>query len=461
MAGFKRPKAYPFLHFLPRNSNGKVLKTPAYRLRGTDADTRGGAQVTGNTKGSNMTTQQPVWIIGGYQSDFARNLTKESLEISDLVKETATGTLMAAGISTAQVEVIHVANAMGELYVSQGHLGSMVATMVPELSGVPATRHEAACASGGVAVMAAMADLESGRYDVALVLGVEIERNVPGPVGAGYLASAAWVGHEGEGQDYVWPFTFSQIAEEYERRYGLQDEHLRRIAAQNFANAKTNPKAQTRGWATPPECFSDDDDANARVVGRVRRYDCSQVTDGGAGIVLVSDQWLRENRGTVRGPVARIAGWGHRSTSLHLQDKIDAGADAEYVFPHVRDAISDAFSRAGIEDVFQLDGIETHDCFTISQYLAIDHFGITKPGCSAEAVDSGITGRDGALPINPSGGLIGGGHPVGASGVRMMLDGYLQVTGQATGYQVEGARRFATLNFGGSTATVVCTVIEG
>jgi acetyl-CoA C-acetyltransferase len=408
-----------------------------------------------------MTMQQPVWIIGGYQSDFARNLTKESLEISDLVKETATGTLKAAGISTAQVEVIHVANAMGELYVSQGHLGSMVATVVPELSGVPATRHEAACASGGVAVMAAMADLDSGRYDIALVLGVEIERNVPGPVGAGYLASAAWVGHEGQGQDYVWPFTFSQIAEEYERRYGLQDEHLRRIAAQNFANAKTNPKAQTRSWATPPECFSDDDEANARVVGRVRRYDCSQVTDGGAGIVLVSDQWLRENRGSVRGPVARIAGWGHRSASLHLQDKLDAGADAEYVFPHVRDAISDAFSRAGIEDVFQLDGIETHDCFTISQYLAIDHFGITKPGCSAEAVDSGITGRDGALPINPSGGLIGGGHPVGASGVRMMFDGYLQVTGQATGYQVEGARRFATLNFGGSTATVVCTVIEG
>jgi acetyl-CoA C-acetyltransferase len=408
-----------------------------------------------------MTTQQPVWIIGGYQSDFARNLTKESLEISDLVKETATGTLMAAGISTAQVGVIHVANAMGELYVSQGHLGSMVASVVPDLSGVPATRHEAACASGGVAVMAAMADLESGRYDVALVLGVEIERNVPGTVGAGYLASAAWVGHEGEGQDYVWPFTFSQIAEEYDRRYGLQDEHLRRIAAQSFANAKTNPKAQTRGWSTRPVCFSDDDDANPPVVGRVRRYDCSQVTDGGAGIVLVSDRWLGENRGSVRGPVARIAGWGHRSASLHLQDKLDAGADAEYVFPHVRDAICDAFSRAGIDDVFQLDGIETHDCFTISQYLAIDHFGITKPGCSADAIDSGITGRDGALPINPSGGLIGGGHPVGATGVRMMLDGYLQVTGQATGYQVEGARRFATLNFGGSTATVVCTVIEG
>src|SRR5450631_4329650 len=234
-----------------------------------------------------MTTQHPVWIIGGYQSDFARSFTREALEISDLVRETADGTLASAGIASAQVEVIHVANAMGELYVGQGHLGSMVATVVPGLSGIPATRHEAACASGGVAVMAAMADLESGRYDVALVLGVEVERNVPGPVGAAYLASAAWVGHEGEGQDFVWPFTFSEIAQEYDARYGLREEHLRRIAAQNFANARTNPKAQTRGWATPPGCFSDDDVANPPVVGRMRRYDCSQVTDGGAGIVLV------------------------------------------------------------------------------------------------------------------------------------------------------------------------------
>jgi acetyl-CoA C-acetyltransferase len=407
-----------------------------------------------------MTTQQPVWIVGGYQSDFARNFTRESLEISDLVRETTNGTLAHAGISEAQVEVIHVANAMGELYVGQGHLGSMVATVVPGLIGIPSTRHEAACASGGVAVMAAMADLESGRYDVALVLGVEIERNVPGPVGAGYLASAAWVGHEGEDQDFVWPYTFSQIAQEYDARYGLRDEHLHAIAAQNIANARTNPRAQTRGWATPPECFSDDEEANPRVVGRMRRYDCSQVTDGGAGIMLVSDSWMRDNRGSVPGPVARITGWGHRNASLHLQDKLDASARSEYLFPHVRDAITDAFSRAGVEDVWQLDGIETHDCFTISQYLAIDHFGLTKPGCSGEAIDDGITARGGVLPVNPSGGLIGVGHPVGATGVRMLLDSYLQVTDQATGYQVEGARRFATLNFGGSTATVVCTVVE-
>ena len=407
-----------------------------------------------------MTTQQTVWIIGGYQSDFARNFTKESLEIGDLVRETTTGTLAHAGISTGQVEVIHVANAMGEFYVKQGHLGSMVASVVPELAGIASTRHEAACASGGVALMAAMADLESGRYDVALVLGVEIERNVPGALGAGYLASAAWVGHEGQGQDFVWPYTFSQVAQEYDRRYGLRDEHLHAISAANFANAKTNPRAQTRGWQTRPECFSADDDANPTVVGRVRRYDCRQVTDGGAGVVLVSERWMRQNGGTLGGPVARIAGWGQRNASLSLQDKLDASAGSEYVFPHVRGAITDAFSRAGIEDVFALDGIETHDCFTISQYMAIDHFGLTKPGCSGDALERGITARDGALPMNPSGGLIGVGHPVGATGVRMVLDSYLQVTGQATGYQVEGARRFATLNIGGSAATAVCTVVE-
>ena len=196
------------------------------------------------------------------------------------------------------------------------------------------------------------------------------------------------------------------------------------------------------------------------MVGRVRRYDCSQVTDGGAGIVLVSDRWMREHGGGLGRPVARIAGWGHRSASLSLADKLEASVEAEYVFPHVRGAITDAFARAGVRDVFALDGIETHDCFTISQYMAIDHFGLTKPGCSGDAIDSGLTARGGALPVNPSGGLIGVGHPVGATGVRMLLDSYLQVTGQAAGYQVEGARTFATLNFGGSTSTVVCTVVQ-
>jgi acetyl-CoA C-acetyltransferase len=121
--------------------------------------------------------------------------------------------------------------------------------------------------------------------------------------------------------------------------------------------------------------------------------------------------------------------------------------------------VTDAFARAGIADVSGLDGIETHDCFSMSEYMAIDHFGITEPGESWKAVENGELARDGAIPVNPSGGLIGVGHPVGATGVRMLHDAARQVTGQAGDCQVDGARTFATLNIGGSLTTAVSFVV--
>ena len=127
--------------------------------------------------------------------------------------------------------------------------------------------------------------------------------------------------------------------------------------------------------------------------------------------------------------------------------------------PHVRRAITDAFSRAGVADVSAIDGIETHDCFTPSEYMAIDHFGITAPGESWKAIEEGQLERNGSIPMNPSGGLIGGGHPVGATGVRMVLDASRQVTGRAGDNQVDGAQTFATLNIGGSTTTTVSFVV--
>ena len=129
------------------------------------------------------------------------------------------------------------------------------------------------------------------------------------------------------------------------------------------------------------------------------------------------------------------------------------------MFPHVRQVVTDAFRRAEIPGVGALDGIETHDCFSMSEYMAIDHFGITEPGESWKAVENGELERDGAIPVNPSGGLIGVGHPVGATGVRMLHDAARQVTGQAGDCQVEGARTFATLNIGGSLTTTVSFVV--
>lgn len=390
-----------------------------------------------------------VWILGGYQSDYARNLQREGHDLADLTAEVVRETLAAARTPATEIGVIHVANAFGEMFAAQGHLGAMPATVEPALWDVPASRHEAACASGSVAALTAIADLRSGAYDSALVIGVELEKTVPGDVAAAYLGAAAWIGHEGADARFMWPHMFSRVADEYDRRYGLDDAHLDAISRLNYANARVNPNAQTRGWQV-------DATSNPAVEGRIRRLDCSQMTDGGAGVVLVSDAFLRAHP-TAR-PIGRIDGWGHRTVGLGLQQKLDRSAHDPYVLPHVRGAALDAFTRAGI-GVDDLDGIEVHDCFTPSEYLAIDHIGLTGPGESWKAIENGEIAVGGRLPVNPSGGLIGGGHPVGASGIRMLLDAAKQVSGTAGAYQVDGAKTFGTLNFGGSTATTVSFVV--
>jgi acetyl-CoA C-acetyltransferase len=399
-----------------------------------------------------------VWILGGYQSDFARNLTREGRDFASLTSEVVDLTLAESMIAAADIDVVHVANAFGEMFAGQGHLGAMPATVHDGLWDTPATRHEAACASGSVAALAAMADLRAGNYRTALVVGVELEKTVPGDIAAAHLGAAAWTGHEGADAKYVWPSMFNDVADEYDRRFGIDDAHLHAIAALNFANARRNPHAQTRDWEVPDLVAHGSDDAvNPPTEGRIRRYDCSQMTDGGAGVVLVNDDFLRDHPG-VR-PIGLIEGWGHRTVGLGLRQKLDRDADNPYVLPHVRAAVHDAFGRAGI-GLDDLDGIEVHDCFTPSEYLAIDHIGLTGPGESWKAIENGEIEIGGRLPINPSGGLIGGGHPVGASGIRMMLDAAKQVSDLAGAYQVDGARRFGTLNFGGSTATTVSFMIR-
>ncbi|TPG35653.1 acetyl-CoA acetyltransferase [Mycolicibacterium hodleri] len=402
-----------------------------------------------------------VWILGAHQSDFSRNLTREGIDFAGLTAEVVTSTLQASRIDAADIGVVHVGNAFGELFAAQGHLGAMPATVVDGLWDTPSSRHEAACASGSIAVLAAIADLRSGAYETALVVGVELEKTVPGDIAAQHLGAAAWTGHEGQGATFMWPFMFSEVADEYDRRYGIDEGHLRAIATINFANARRNPNAQTRDWTVPELIAGDslEDQVNPIVEGRIRRFDCSQMTDGGAGVVLVTDDYLREHPGAK--PLARIEGWGHRTVGLGMRQKLDRSSrdsPSGYVMPHVRGAVLDAFYRAHLT-LDDLDGIEVHDCFTPSEYLAIDHIGLTGPGESWKAIENGEIEIGGRLPINPSGGLIGGGHPVGASGVRMLVDAAKQVSDTAGDYQVDGANTFGTLNFGGSTATTVSFVV--
>jgi acetyl-CoA C-acetyltransferase len=394
-----------------------------------------------------------VWVLGGYQTDFARNFSREGLDFADLTGEVVRGTLESAKVDGGDVGVVHVGNAFGELFAGQGHLGAMPATVCDELWGTPAARHEAACASGSVAALAAIADLRSGEYSSALIIGVELEKTVPGDTATAYLGAAAWIGHEGNEAKYMWPFMFSDIADEYDRRYGFDDAYLRAVAELNLANARKNPNAQTRDWQVPE---FDTAEVNPVIEGQLRRFDCSQVTDGGAGLVLVSDEYLRAHPDAR--PVARVLGWGHRTVGLGLRQKLDRLTETPYVLPHLRATVQDAFRRGGLT-LDDLSGFEVHDCFTPSEYLAIDHIGLTPPGKSWQAIENGDIGIGGRLPINPSGGLIGGGHPVGASGVRMLVDAVRQVSRAAGDYQVEGARTFGTLNIGGSTTTAVSFVV--
>ena len=403
-----------------------------------------------------------VYVIGGYQTDFARNWTKERKHFSALMRESVLGALAACNIEPEEIESAHVGNFAAELYCMQGHLGAFFTEVHPAFSGLPTARHEAACASGSIALLAASAEIEAGRYDLQAVVGIEQMKTVSASEGGAFLGTAAWYDQEAEGVEAPFPKLFGKLGDEYDKRYGLKDEHLAEISKINYDNAKLNPNAQTRTWYMNKDhalCRTDD---NAAIGGRIRIADCSQVTDGAVTVFLASRAYAAkyaERQGLALSDIPRIKGWGHNTARLRFVDKIAESAGSQYVLPHVRTTVASAMKRAGIEDVNGIDGIETHDCFTTSEYMAIDHFGITAPGESWKAVEEGWLEIDGKHPINPSGGLIGAGHPVGATGVRQLLDAHHQVTGQAGDFQVEGAKTFQTLNIGGSGTTSVSFVV--
>jgi acetyl-CoA C-acetyltransferase len=403
-----------------------------------------------------------TYILGGWQSDFSKNWARQGMDFADAFAEVVGEGLAAVDLEPGDIDTGHVGNFVGDLFAGQGLLGGFFGLVHPDFDGMPTSRHEAACASGSVSILAATAEIEAGRYDTACVVGIEMMRNVSGQQAAVNLGAAAWAGHEFEDATFLWPRAFSDLGEEYDRRYGLKYEHLMRIAEINFANARRNPNSQTRQWAFNDRSFTTDDEANPVVEGMIRKNDCGQVTDGSAVVFLASDAYAADYAKARNIPLeslARIKGWGHRSAPISYERKIRASEGQPYVFPQVRRAIEDARARAGITDIAQIDAVETHDCFTTTEYMAIEHLGLTAPGEAWKAIEAGDIEIGGKLPINASGGLIGVGHPVGATGVRMALDAVKQVTGQAGDYQVEGAKNVQTLNIGGSTTTTVSLLV--
>jgi acetyl-CoA C-acetyltransferase len=389
-----------------------------------------------------------IYILGGYQTDFARNWAKENKHIAAMMREAYQGSIEATKLEPSDIKAAFIGNFAAELYCMQAHLGAFFVDFDPRFVGLPTMRFEAACASSAVAAISAMAYIQAGIYDLICLIGVEQMKTADSARGGDFLGTAAWYEKECAGIEFPFPKLFGKLGDEYDKRYGLDNKYLARIAEINYSNAKNNPNAQTRDW------FMNFDHANATgkynpvIIGRIKASDCSQITDGAVCLYLASEAYAAKyarQSGLKLEKIPQILGWGHTTASIEFAKKVAESKDSEYVLPMTRKAITDAYQRAGIKNCWDLDVIETHDCFTTSEYMAIDHFGLTKPGESYKAIEDGIIEMGGKLPINPSGGLIGCGHPVGATGA----------------YQMPGAKRVATLNIGGSATTNVCFIVGG
>lgn len=410
-----------------------------------------------------------VYILGGAQTDFERNWKKEGKGLVAILKEVMADGLDHVGLSFDDVKALNsdnrvacfVGNFIAEKYVDQGHLGAFLTEVDPAFYGVPSARYEAACASSSVAIDAAATKIRADEYDVAIVIGWELMKTVDSKLGGDFLGRAAYYEKEGKGIELPFPKLFGRLADETLKKYPELDEKrymdaLARISVINYSNAKRNPLSQTRKWfMSYDQASTRGTDTNPLVGGRLAVSDCSQVTDGAAVVVLCSERFVNERKINNK-PI--IKGYGHRTAPMLFDKKMTDNEGSEYVLPWTRQACLDAYKRAGLT-VDDIDVFETHDCFTSSEYAAISAFGLTEPGKEYEAVESGLIAFDGKKPINPSGGLIGCGHPVGASGARMFLDLYRQVTRTAGDYQVEGVKNGIMLNIGGSATTNYVFVI--
>ena len=334
----------------------------------------------------------------------------------------------------------------------------MLTEVSPAFYGVPSARYEAACASSSVALDAAITKIKAGEYDLAIVIGWELMKTVDSKTCGDILGRAAY--YEKEGKDVAFPFPklFGKLADETIEKYGLDEKRyldaLAKISEINYSNAKKNPMAQTRKWFMDYEqARHRGTDTNAMIGGKLGISDCSQVTDGAAVVVLASEKMINE-LGVEAVPY--VKGYGHRVAPMLFETKMREQPDSSYILPWTRQAVLDAYRRSGLT-VEDIDVFETHDCFTSSEYAAISAFGICEPGEECKVIEDGMIAFDGQKPINPSGGLIGCGHPVGASGVRMFLDIYKQVSGKAGEYQVrkDGVfpRNAMMLNIGGTATT--------
>jgi len=381
-------------------------------------------------------------IVGWAHTPFGK-LSGETVE--SLVVRVAGEALSDAGIAAKDVDEI-VLGHFNAGFSAQDFTASLVLQAAPELRFKRATRVENACATGSAAVHGALQSIAARSARVALVVGVEqMTTTAPAEVGRNLL-KASYVREEAaiEGG---FAGIFGKIAALYFQRWGDQSDALARIAAKNHKNGVGNPYAQIRKDLGYDFCRAESE-KNPLVAGPLKRTDCSLVSDGAAALVLADVETALTLDKAI---VFRAA--------QHVQDFLPMSRRDVLKFEGCAVAWQRALAQAGIK-LADLSFAEVHDCFTIAELIEYEAMGLAPEGQGARVIAEGLVGKDGALPINPSGGLKAKGHPIGATGVSMHAVTAMQLTGSAGDMQVKNAKLGGIFNMGGTAVANYVSILE-
>ena len=362
------------------------------------------------------------------------------MSLRDLFVEAGLGALESAGADT--LDSLYVGSMSSGLFVGQEHIGPLLADHLG-MRGIPATRVESACASGGLALRSAFLEVASGASDLVMAAGVEKMND-----GADVTAVLATASDQEEEVYYgvTFPGLYAMIARAHMEAHGTTEEDLSWVSVKAHRNGAKNPRAQF------PRAVSLEDVMTSSMVAEpLRLLHCSPVTDGAAALILCPLDRAREF--TDR-PVKILAS-GAATSTLSLADRPD---------PSYLDAVElsgqRAYKMAGIgpQDV---DLAEVHDCFSIAEICCVEALGFMEIGKGKDGARDGTTDLGGKIPVNVSGGLKSKGHPVGATGIAQAVTVVEQLRGEGEGVQVEGARIGLTQNMGGSGASSVVHIFQG
>ena len=367
------------------------------------------------------------------------------LSFRDLFIQAGALALEDAGLSGEQIDAMYVGNMSAGRFIEQEHIGALIA----DYSGmatrhIPATRVEAACASGGLSFRQAVIAVASGMEDVVVAAGVEKMTDVGTGTSVDTLAGAAdreWEGFVGA----TFPGLYAMIATDYMHRYPLTREQLALVAVKNHFNGARNPIAQFRQEITLETVLR-----SSLVADPLRLFDCSPITDGAAAVVVAPLERARE----FTDRFVRVRASAQASDTISLHDRADISRlDATVA------AGRWALESAGLSHR-DIDLVEVHDCFTIAEICAIEDLGFCRKGDAGRLTEEGVTALDGDLPVNTSGGLKACGHPVGATGIKQICEVVQQLRGEAGKRQVPDAEIGMTHNVGGTGATVAVHILE-